>query len=86
MKSSEFCYWLQGYFEINGESGKGLTPLQAERVRRHLALVFIHELDDQADGGDVEVKAALQAIHDGAQKPAKPPIKHSGDSEKTYRC
>lgn len=48
MTSRDFCYWLQGYFEIAGEGG-GLTVKQADAVRSHLAMVFVHEIDPEAD-------------------------------------
>jgi len=72
MKASEFCYWLQGYFEISDKSA--LTIDQGEMVKRHLGLVFKHELDAPDPTGD------LQAIHDG-----KPPIKPN-PSDVVYRC
>lgn len=63
MTSRDFCCWLQGYFEIHGENN--LTNAQVEMIQRHLALVFIHEIDP-SNGGDA---ANLQAVHDG-----KPPV------------
>jgi hypothetical protein len=73
MKSTEFCYWLQGFFELRkaglpqmaGTSlpAGGITADQAEMIERHLALVFKHDIDPQA--GPSEVQAELQAIHDG---------------------
>lgn len=43
MKSVEFCYWLQGLFEL----GKpvALTEEQTAMVKAHLDMVFIHEID-----------------------------------------
>ncbi len=40
MTSDQFCYWLQGYFELNGESPYGLNKQRTDMVREHLALVF----------------------------------------------
>lgn len=45
MTARDFCYWLQGYFEITDanppvDGRGGFTPQQADRVRRHLAMVF----------------------------------------------
>lgn len=46
MKIENFCYWLQGYFELTGDDVKqGLTPKQVEVIRRHLNMVFAHEID-----------------------------------------
>lgn len=70
MKASEFCYWLQGFFEIRnaginggGVGDKTIDALQVEVIERHLALVFAHDLDPQQ--GTPEHQAELQAIHDG---------------------
>ena len=38
MNSQEFCYWLQGFFELS--EGKKLTPKQVKIIKDHLALVF----------------------------------------------
>lgn len=38
MSTQDFCYWLQGYFEISGE--ECLTKEQVKIVKDHLKLVF----------------------------------------------
>ena len=43
MKSVEFCYWLQGLFEL-GEV-ETLSARQTELIKQHLHLVFVHEID-----------------------------------------
>jgi len=43
MNTIDFCFWLQGYFEISGK--KELTQEQVEIVKNHLNLVFVHEID-----------------------------------------
>jgi hypothetical protein len=48
MTSRDFCYWLQGYFEIMDPSGKApmaVGPAQVECIRKHLDYVF--ERQDQ---------------------------------------
>lgn len=51
MTSRDFCYWLQGFFELNAsEQGdrapeSSLTPAQVTKVRSHLAMVFKTEID-----------------------------------------
>lgn len=40
MTPKEFCYWLQGFFEM--ANPKELTPEQTEMVKKHLTLVFIN--------------------------------------------
>jgi len=44
MKSRDFCFWLQGYFEINNLETP-LTVTQQEVIKKHLEMVFIHEID-----------------------------------------
>ena len=46
MKATEFCYWLQGYFELHGDIGaEGLSKRQVDLIQNHLALVFVHDID-----------------------------------------
>lgn len=70
MKATEFCYWLQGYFEIHGASatpGNALTGEQVELIQRHLALVFKHDIDPQA--GPPAYQNTLNQIHNGGHRP-----------------
>lgn len=62
MTSRDFAYWLQGYFEIHNKQ-EGLTPLQVEMIKKHLSLVFIHEIDPSF--GDAEKQSKLNDIHHG---------------------
>ncbi|PPC85931.1 MAG: hypothetical protein CTY37_07150 [Methylotenera sp.] len=43
MKSVEFCYWLQGMFELS--EPKELSAEQTDLIKKHLAMVFVHEID-----------------------------------------
>lgn len=43
MKSVEFAYWLQGLFEL--AEPKTLDEKQTDLIKRHLAMVFLHEID-----------------------------------------
>jgi len=61
MTSRDFCYWLQGLFEL--ENPQELNERQTTTIKRHLALVFKHEIDSSQ--GSQEHQAELQAIHDG---------------------
>lgn len=60
MTSRDFCYWLQGFFELSGGGGE-LSQVQAGIIRKHLALVFKHEIDPGA--GPPEHQAKLNEIH-----------------------
>lgn len=68
MKAAEFCYWIQGFFELS--ESEQLTPRQVEIIRNHLKLVFYHDIDPSYSE-DPAVQAEMQAIHDGDAKPPK---------------
>jgi hypothetical protein len=77
MHSRDFCYWLQGFFEIAPAAAiDGVDlPISAEQVkviRSHLALVFKHEIDPSIDGGDPKKKQQLDQIHHGPFPPGGP--------------
>lgn len=38
MSPQDFCYWLQGHFELNG--GTGMSERQGAIIKKQLALVF----------------------------------------------
>lgn len=69
MTSRDFCFWLQGFFEL----GKpiSLDAAQTDLVKRHLGLVFLHEIDPSAGGPEVQAK--LNDAHE-----AKPATKIGG--------
>ena len=66
MKSVEFCYWLQGYFELaasmNTDEGTTLTPQQVQAIRNHLNMVFKHEIDPSYPK---KQQQALSDLHGG---------------------
>lgn len=64
MKSTEFCYWLQGCFELNGPQN-GFTAAQVEVIKAHLNMVFFHEIDKSYPN-----QQKLNQIHN---KPLGPP-------------
>ena len=67
MTSRDFCYWLQGYIEIQSARtapSLAMTEDQVKIISNHLALVFVHEIDPSnivAAGVSAET---AQAIHD----------------------
>jgi hypothetical protein len=77
MKSVEFCYWLQGMFEIVPPVD-GLSQRQVETIKRHLDMVFIHEIDK---GYPAEQQASLDAAHTATPKPP-----FHGQSNPVMRC
>ena len=61
MTSRDFCYWLQGFFEISG-MGCTVDARQTQIIKNHLAMVFKHEIDPSH--GDEAHHKRLQAVHD----------------------
>jgi len=70
MKTTEFCYWLQGFFELydaSGEPNRSLSPQQVQIIKNHLALTFKHDNDPQA--GPPAYQNTLNQIHSGGHNP-----------------
>lgn len=87
MTSRDFCYWLQGYFELEASCEhhpkEYFDKKMTDTVKRHLALVFKHEIDPSIDGGKKPLAEELQKIHDGEKLlyPIVPP-----PDGPVYRC
>jgi hypothetical protein len=60
MKSRDFCYWLQGFFELTKDVQ--LDAEQNTKIRNHLAMVFKHEIDPS--NGTPEHNRELSALHE----------------------
>jgi hypothetical protein len=60
MTSRDFCFWLQGFFEM-GAHPADISQPQAEVIRRHLALVFAHEIDPAMGGA--KHQNSLNVLH-----------------------
>lgn len=61
MTSRDFAFWLQGFFEISGTDAITMNAEQVSMVKKHLALVFIHEIDPSM--GDKAQQDKLNKIH-----------------------
>ncbi len=87
MKSVEFCYWLQGLFEL--QNPKTLNAKQTDLIRKHLALVFFHEIDPSY--GDDSVQEVMNEMHSGTHLPqpgssVSVPYDNKPTSEILFRC
>lgn len=67
MTSRDFCYFLQGYFEVSGETSVG--PNATQIIKNHLNMVFKHEIDPSH--GDAAHQKKLSDVHQGL--PSAPP-------------
>lgn len=80
MTSRDFAYWLQGFFEITGatafegDTEPAMNAAQVAMVKKHLALVFVHEIDPSMGSKDEQDK--LNKIHN---KPFPNGPIHGGD-------
>jgi hypothetical protein len=69
MTSRDFCFWLQGFLELRASetpginTAQGLNYDQTQCLRKHLALVFKHEIDPSM-GGPIE-QTTLDKLHGG---------------------
>jgi hypothetical protein len=70
MMTRDFCYWLQGFFEINGTNV--VTPQQIDIIKNHLNLCFEHDIDNQYPE---KKKTELMDVHDGAKPKNRVKIK-----------
>lgn len=81
MKSVEFCYWLQGLFELG--KPEALNAEQTDLVRRHLAMVFTHEIDPSYGPND---QKKLNELHGAGVKADPMKIGGKGPTDILYRC
>ena len=76
MTSRDFCYWLQGIFEVaNPET---LDKEAVDKIKAHLNMVFIHEIDPSM--GDKKHQNQLQAAHD------RPYYPRPSSADAPYKC
>lgn len=60
MSELEFCYWLQGFFEVGNP--KQLSPKQVQIIKDHLALVFDKITQDPVTWVSAYVNTAKTAV------------------------
>lgn len=78
MTPQEFCYWLQGHFELASKAESlSLNDYQVRQIRNHLKMVFIHTIDTQA-GDKADLLDALHSAGVASTTPAnvKPDLGH----------
>ncbi len=65
MESINFCYWLQGYFEVlaaGDDPEAELTPEQVACIKDHLAMVFTKVTPDRAKSTKVSKAVASSKV------------------------
>ena len=95
MTSRDFCFWLQGFFElqetaeipvgtiVSSNAFLQLGPKQVDTVKRHLALVFKHEIDPSM--GTPAHQQTLDKIH-AAPTQSVPPFPPANPGGLQFRC
>ena len=68
MKTQDFCYWLQGYFELS--KNNSLNVEQTDLIKTHLNMVFKHDIDPKM--GDNKHQQELNDIHNSTHLMQKP--------------
>ena len=65
MNQTEFCYWLQGYFELTGADATNapISPNQVQVIKNHLNLVFVHSIDPASAKETSTPVDVLNAVH-----------------------
>ena len=61
MNSIDFCFWLQGHFELNGTVE--ISQTQAKIIQDHLHLVFKHEIDELRESETNTPNSLLNFVH-----------------------
>ena len=59
MNRVNFCYWLQGYFEI--ANPKGISKEELKMIKSHLQLTFKNDID--LEYGDKSHQKKLSELH-----------------------
>lgn len=76
MKATEFCYWLQGLFEL--QDPLELNEHQTHLIKNHLNMVFVHDIDPSYPEHQ---QKQLDAFHLLGAKPGSPPYDNGSVAE-----
>lgn len=75
MTSRDFAYWLQGFFEITNPVT--ISKEQTELIKKHLNLVFYHEIDPSYTE-DKNKQDEMNQIHTGNKPVWQAPQSENG--------
>jgi hypothetical protein len=90
LTSRDFAFWLQGLFELGAP--KALDERQTDLVKRHLAMVFIHEIDPSMGGPEEQRKLSeahedrmFEIQPDGSTKEITDPVRKQEAADRVRR-
>ncbi len=87
MNTIDFCFWLQGYFELS--ESNALSDKQVQVIKSHLNLVFKHEIDPLRESETSTPKEILNATHVESGTFGliqKIPSNKTGNNDELIRC
>lgn len=82
MTSRDFCFWLQGAFELSNP--KTLDEEAVESIKAHLSLAFLHDIDPSM--GDDKEQKKLEDAHDKSATTAPGGFIPNRPGGPTMRC
>ncbi len=85
MTSRDFVFWLQGFLELT-EVSKPLSVTQVACVQKHLALVFIHEIDPSMPNKDLDKVHNVPGNSTGLIDGKMPTRPKDYNGNPVYRC
>ena len=65
MKPDQFCFWLQGLFELTDVTE--LDEKQTKCIKDHLKLVFVHSIDPELNKISSVPSEVLDHVHNGGR-------------------
>lgn len=75
MNTIDFCFFLQGFFELTDVTE--INAEQTQKIKNHLSLVFRHEIDPLRESETDTPKEVLDEAHspsNGANHPHNDPL------------
>lgn len=85
MNSIDFCFWLQGFFELS--ECTSVSEKQLKLIKNHLNLAFVHEIDPLRESETDVTKEQLHAVHATGSHSTFPHLKPGGSgNDERFRC
>jgi hypothetical protein len=83
MQSRDFCFWLQGFFELSGDVS-ALSAKQSAMIRRHLDMVFHHEIAPEPPGVRAPERSLPTPVPTAPPEPRPDPVREPREPEAPY--
>ncbi len=80
MQSRDFCFWLQGFFELSGDATT-ISAEQSAMIRRHLDMVFRHEIAPETPGVQARERSVPTPVPTAPPAPKPDPVREPREPE-----